>query len=106
MPHADKGVAAHTINGGTFNFHNITVNGTVLSTEDVLQREQHYLKRVMKDCAGLEWLSLMDLRDENSQRLELDAVYTALLTTTPDAETMHDMQPDERQRNGCQRWKS
>ncbi|MEZ5451135.1 MAG: hypothetical protein R3E89_20000 [Thiolinea sp.] len=82
MPHADKGVAAHTINGGTFNFHNITVNGTVLSAEEVLQREQHYLRRVMKDCAGLEWLSLMDLRDENSQRLELDAVYTALLTTT------------------------
>ncbi|WP_287601813.1 SUMF1/EgtB/PvdO family nonheme iron enzyme [Thiothrix sp.] len=83
MPHAEKGsLAAQTISGGTITINNI--NGTVLSAEDVLQREQHYLTRVMKDCAGLEWLSLMDLRDENSQRLKLDAVYTALLTTTTD----------------------
>jgi formylglycine-generating enzyme required for sulfatase activity len=80
MPDARNGsVAANTITDSTINITNI--NGTVLSAEDILQREQHYLKRVMKDCAGLEWLSLMDLRDENSQRLELDAVYTALLTT-------------------------
>ncbi|MBU0655854.1 MAG: SUMF1/EgtB/PvdO family nonheme iron enzyme [Gammaproteobacteria bacterium] len=80
MPHAENGsVAANTITDSTINITN--VNGTVLSAEDVLRREQHYLKRVMKDCAGLEWLSLMDLRDENSQRLELDAVYTALMTT-------------------------
>lgn len=83
MPHAEKGsVAAGSITDSSVTVNNITVNGAVLSAEDVLQREQHYLKRVMKDCAGLEWLSLMDLRDENSQRLELDAVYTALLTTT------------------------
>lgn len=81
MAHAEKGaVAANTITDSTINI--INVNGMVLSEVDVLKREQHYLKRVMKDCAGLEWLSLMDLRDENSQRLELDAVYTALLTTT------------------------
>ena len=81
MPHAEKGsIAANTITDSTINI--INVNGTVLSEVDVLKREQHYLKRVMKDCAGLEWLSLMDLCDENSQRLELDAVYTALLTTT------------------------
>lgn len=94
MPHAEKGsVAAGSIQNSTINITN--VNGTALSAEDVTQREQLYLKRVMKDCAGLEWLSLMDLRDENSQRLELDAVYTALLTTTTEAQ--HDMQPDERQ---------
>ncbi len=87
MPHAENGsVAANTITDSTINITN--VNGTVLSAEDVLQREQHYLKRVMKDCAGLEWLSLMDLRDENSQRLELDAVYTALLTTTAEVQRM------------------
>ncbi|HRJ51397.1 MAG TPA: SUMF1/EgtB/PvdO family nonheme iron enzyme [Candidatus Thiothrix moscowensis] len=96
MPHAENGsVAAESITDSNVTVNNITVNGTVLSAENVLQREQHYLKRVMKDCAGLEWLSLMDLRDENSQRLELDAVYTALLTTTPAAQ--RDMQPEERQ---------
>lgn len=96
MPHAEKGsVAAGSITDSSVTVNNITVNGAVLSAEDVLQREQHYLKRVMKDCAGLEWLSLMDLRDENSQRLELDAVYTALLTTTTEAQ--RDMQPEERQ---------
>lgn len=96
MPHAEKGsVAAGSITDSSVTVNNITVNGTVLSAEDVLQREQIYLQRVMKDCAGLEWLSLMDLRDENSQRLELDAVYTALLTTTTEAQ--RDMQPEERQ---------
>lgn len=95
MPQADRGsVAAGTMTNSTVTIHNITVNGTVLSADEVLQREQHYLKRVMKDCAGLEWLSLMDLRDENSQRLELDAVYTALLTTT--TENPRDTQPNER----------
>ncbi|MCB1849722.1 MAG: SUMF1/EgtB/PvdO family nonheme iron enzyme [Gammaproteobacteria bacterium] len=64
---------------------NITVNGTVLSAAEVQRREQHYLRRVIKDCAGLEWLSLMHLQDENSQGLELDAVYTALLTNTVDS---------------------
>lgn len=96
MPHAEKGsVAAGSITDSSVTVNNITVNGAVLSAEDVLQREQHYLKRVMKDCAGLEWLSLMDLRDENSQRLELDAVYTALLTTTTEAQ--REIQPEERQ---------
>lgn len=96
MPQADKGsIAAGTMTNSTVTIHNLTVNGAVLSADEVLQREQHYLKRVMKDCAGLEWLSLMDLRDENSQRLELDAVYTALLTTTTD--NPRDAQPNERE---------
>ncbi|MEZ5450801.1 MAG: hypothetical protein R3E89_18145 [Thiolinea sp.] len=59
MPHAEKGsVAANTITGSTINM--INVSGTVLNAEDALQREQHYLKRIMRDCAGLEWLSLME----------------------------------------------
>jgi formylglycine-generating enzyme required for sulfatase activity len=98
MPKADRGsVAAGTVTNSNVTVNNITVNGTVLSADEVLQREQHYLKRVMKDCAGLEWLSLMDLRDENSQRLELDAVYTALLTTTIEALNTSKTEPQTRE---------
>lgn len=82
MPHAEKGsVAAGIIQNSTV----AIINGNVISVDEIRQREAHYLTRVIGDCGGLEWLSLIGLQDDNSQGLALDAVYTALLTTSTEA---------------------
>jgi formylglycine-generating enzyme required for sulfatase activity/predicted ATPase len=59
----------------------INESGCRLTKEQAQQLEVHYLKRMMQDCAGLEWLRLVRKQDENTVSLGLDAVYTALLTT-------------------------
>ena len=92
MPHAEKGsVAAGSIQNSTVTIINHDAN----DGEDVLlQREKAYLGRVIGDCGGLDWLTLIG-EESYSANLELEAVYTALLTTTQEAQ--HDRQPDGHQ---------
>ena len=58
----------------------INVNGNSLTEEDIKRHETQYLKRVIADCKGLEWLSLMGKEDSNESTIGLDSIYTALLT--------------------------
>ena len=58
------------------------INGAPLSAKEAEEREQHYLNLVMKECAGMEWLSLVQQQDEQSSVIGLDAVYTALMTNS------------------------
>ncbi len=60
----------------------INNHGNALTATEIKDREQHYLKRLMKDCAGLEWLDQVEQLDGDSTPMTLNAVYTALLTTT------------------------
>ncbi len=57
-------------------------HGNALTAAEFKDREQHYLKRLMKDCAGLEWLDQVEQIDADSTPMTLNAVYTALLTTS------------------------
>ena len=71
-------VAAETIHG------DVTINNTYLTKsgyteEEIKDKENQYLGWVMENCGGLDWLSLMELK-EGQGGLALDAVYTALLT--------------------------
>ncbi|MDR4513814.1 SUMF1/EgtB/PvdO family nonheme iron enzyme [Nitrosomonas sp.] len=82
---ADQGsVAAGEISNSTITI--INQNGSGLSKAEALQLEVHYLKRLMQDCAGLEWLRLVSKQNENASSIRLDAVYTALLTTHRDSD--------------------
>ena len=74
----DGAVAAETIHG------DITINNTYLTKsgfteEEIKDKEAQYLGWVMENCGGLDWLSLMELK-EGQGGLALDSVYTALLT--------------------------
>lgn len=60
----------------------INNHGNALTATEIKDREQHYLKRLMKECAGLEWLDQVEQIDADSTPMTLNAVYTALLTTT------------------------
>lgn len=60
----------------------INNHGGSMTEEEAAQREQHYLKRLMKDCAGLEWLRLVRKQDENTPAIGLESIYTALMTET------------------------
>ncbi len=51
----------------------INESGSKLTKKQALQLEAHYLKRMMQDCAGLEWLRLVRKQDENTVSLGLDA---------------------------------
>ena len=94
MPHAEKGSAAV---GLAYNsvIQIINQTGYVTSEDEIRQHEQHYLRFVMQDCMGLEWLRLVRKQDEHTPTIGLDSVYTALLTTT--MESQRDMLPDERE---------
>ena len=94
MPHAEKGSAAV---GLAYNsvIQIINQTGHVTSEDEIRQHEQHYLRFVMQDCMGLEWLRLVRKQDEHTPTIGLDSVYTALLTTT--MEEQRDMLPDERE---------
>jgi hypothetical protein len=72
------------------------IQGISLTSEDARQHERQYLERMMQDCMGLEWLRLVRKQDENTPVLGLDSVYTALLTTTLEAQGKAEMQVDER----------
>ncbi len=83
MPHAEKGSAAV---GLAYNsvIQIINQTGHVTSEDEIRQHEQHYLRFVMQDCMGLEWLRLVRKQDEHTPTIGLDSVYTALLTTASD----------------------
>lgn len=75
---SDGAVAAQTIHGG------VTINNTYLTElgftkTEIIDKESQYLGWVMESCGGLDWLSLMELK-EGQGGLGLDAVYTPLLT--------------------------
>ncbi len=74
------GVAAGVVSDSVITI--INQSDSSLTKAQALQFETHYLKRTMQDCAGLEWLRLVRKQDENAVSLGLDAVYTALLTTS------------------------
>jgi formylglycine-generating enzyme required for sulfatase activity len=84
---ADKTPGIHAHHGGagigknygsvTFNNHFLIQSG--LAEKTIEDREAQYLRRVIGDCGGLEWLALMNL-EEGDSSMGLDAVYTALLT--------------------------
>ena len=77
--HADRGsVAAGTISDSVIKI--INQYNSKLSKADISQIEAHYLKRLMDDCASLEWLRLVRKQDEQADSLGLDTVYTALMT--------------------------
>ncbi|MEZ5537534.1 MAG: SUMF1/EgtB/PvdO family nonheme iron enzyme [Thiolinea sp.] len=92
---AGGAIGAAVISGGSITQNN-TFNSYAapVSDDEMLQREKAYLGRVIGDCGGLDWLTLIG-EEGYSANLELEAVYTALLTTTMEAP--HDRQPDERQ---------
>ncbi|MGR8934974.1 MAG: NACHT domain-containing protein, partial [Gammaproteobacteria bacterium] len=52
------------------------------SKEDLKRAMEKYLHCLLEACAGLDWFDQVDYRDEKAQRVKLDHVYTALLTTT------------------------
>jgi formylglycine-generating enzyme required for sulfatase activity len=85
MPHAEKGSAAV---GLAYNsvIQIINQTGHVTSEDEIRQHEQHYLRFVMQDCMGLEWLRLVRKQDENTPTIGLDSVYTALLTNSDSAD--------------------
>ena len=85
--HAEKGsLAADTIKDSTVQITNIiNQSGNNLTPEQVEQTEQQYLKRVMADSKGLEWLRLVSKENSDTPTLGLDSIYTALLTTTSKA---------------------
>lgn len=74
-----------SIAAGQVNNSNITLinnSGKTISAAEEKQHEQQYLQRLMQDCAGLEWLDQVQHQDEHSTQIKLNAVYTALLTTS------------------------
>lgn len=78
---ADRGgVAANVITDSVINI--INGNGVHLSKAEAEQLERQYLRRMMQDCAGLEWLRLVRKQDEEADGFGLESVYTALQTTT------------------------
>lgn len=81
MPHAEKGSAAV---GLAYNsvIQIINQTGYVTSEDEIRQHEQHYLRFVMQDCMGLEWLRLVRKQDEHTPTIGLDSIYTALLTAS------------------------
>lgn len=92
---ADHGsAAAGNINGS------ITINNYLrqsgLTDQEIIDLEKHYLKRIMKDCMGLEWLRLVRKQDDNTASQGLQSVYTALMT---ESYSGHDDQLTEWQNN-------
>ncbi|MBK8455149.1 MAG: SUMF1/EgtB/PvdO family nonheme iron enzyme [Thiofilum sp.] len=81
MPQADRGSAAV---GLAYNsvIQIINQTGQCTTEQEVREHEQHYLRFVMQDCMGLEWLRLVRKQDENTPSIGLDSVYTALLTNS------------------------
>ncbi len=75
---AETGGLVVVRNDGVIN----VANNTPLSEEKIKELERHYLNLVMKECAGLEWLSLVQQQDEQTSAIGLDAVYTALMTNS------------------------
>ncbi|MEJ1364877.1 MAG: SUMF1/EgtB/PvdO family nonheme iron enzyme, partial [Candidatus Sedimenticola sp. (ex Thyasira tokunagai)] len=74
---ADRGsVSAESINDSV-----VTINSSVggISEESAREHEQQYLRRLIKDCRGLEWLTSVQYQDESTPTLFLDQVFTALL---------------------------
>lgn len=95
MPHAEKGsVAAGSIQNSTVTTVTVINQNANDGEVALLQREQEYLGRVIGDCGGLDWLTLIG-EEGYSANLELEVVYTALLTTT--LEAPQGRQADERQ---------
>ncbi len=79
--HADHGGVSVGENNGSITVNNQSLIQQGLTDEAIQERETHYLRRVVEDCGGLEWLALMNL-EEGDGSMRLDAVYTALLTET------------------------
>lgn len=76
---ADRGSAAAGSNYGHITINNY-LRQSGLSDQEIIDREQHYLKRIMQDCMGLEWLRLVRKQDEKTASQGLQSVYTALMT--------------------------
>ena len=77
---ADRGgLAAASISDSVINIIN-EGSEQQLSKVKAEQLEQQYLRRMMQDCAGLEWLRLVRKQDEEADGFGLDSVYTALMT--------------------------
>ena len=60
----------------------INQNGDSLGLNQAQELEHQYLKWVIEECKGLEWLDQVKQQDEQSPEISLDSVYTALLTTS------------------------
>lgn len=76
---ADRGgLAAASISDSVITI--INNGGYALNKAEIEQLERQYLRRVMQDCAGLEWLRLVRKQEDESDGFGLDSVYTALLT--------------------------
>ncbi|SEQ77836.1 hypothetical protein SAMN05421690_1001119 [Nitrosomonas sp. Nm51] len=65
--------------------HFVTQSG--LTEEAIRKLEMQYLRRLIADCGGLDWLSLMNL-EEGEGGMCLDAVYTELLTEFRDKQEL------------------
>ncbi len=76
---ADHGSVSVAKNTGSITVNNQTLIQQGLDEQAIQEREAQYLRRVVADCGGLEWLTLMNL-EEGDSSMGLDAVYTALLT--------------------------
>ncbi len=50
--------------------------------EDLQRHMEKYLYGLMDVCASLDWFEQVDLPDEKAQKVKLDLVYTALLTSS------------------------
>ncbi|MDR4514741.1 hypothetical protein, partial [Nitrosomonas sp.] len=80
---ADRGSVSAGQNYGPISVTNHFVTQSGLTEEAIRKLEMQYLRRLIADCGGLEWLSLMNL-EEGEGGMRLDAVYTELLTESRD----------------------
>ncbi|MES9903494.1 MAG: SUMF1/EgtB/PvdO family nonheme iron enzyme [Sedimenticola sp.] len=71
-------VASGSVNNSTIQI--INNHGGSMTGEEAKQHEQQYLKRLMKDCTSLEWLRLVRKQDEDTPAIDLESIYTALMT--------------------------
>jgi len=78
---ADRGsIAAREITNSFVQI--INQEGGSLGLVEAQELEQQYLKWMIEECKGLEWLDQVKQQDEHSPEISLDAVYIALLTTS------------------------
>jgi predicted NACHT family NTPase len=84
--HAHHGAVSVGENNGLITLNNHFLIQSGLTEQTIHEREIQYLRRVVADCGGLEWLALMNL-EEGDSSMALDAVYTALL-----AESRHEQE--------------